>query len=148
MSPDETSGAGVATPDRARHDVAMTEHERVGQDSFDEEAAGSVGLEQVPEGVVLAVTGALDLALAPTLRRTVERAARLRPALLVIDLTAVTFLASAGMAELVRANRQLRSEVRVRVVASGRLVLRPMELTRLTDELAIHATLADALAVG
>ena len=88
----------------------MTEHERVGQDSFDEEAAGSVGLEQVPEGVVLAVTGALDLALAPTLRRTVERAARLRPVLLVIDLTAVTFLASAGMAELVRANRQLRME--------------------------------------
>ena len=120
-----------------------------GQGSFgDEEPAGSVALEQVPEGVVLAVTGALDLALTPTLRRTVERALRLRPALLVIDLTAVTFLASTGMAELVRANRQTRGEVPVRVVASGRLVLRPLQLTRLTDELAIHATLADALAGG
>jgi len=126
----------------------MTEHDRVGRDSSDDEPAGSVALEQVPEGVVLAVTGALDLALAPTLRRAVERAARPRPGLLVIDLTAVTFLASAGMAELVRANRQLRGEVPVRVVATGRLVLRPLELTRLTDELAIHATRADAIAAG
>jgi len=68
----------------------MTEHGRVGRGSFDEDPAGSVALEEVPEGVVLAVTGALDLALAPLLRRTVERAARLRPTLLVIDLTAVT----------------------------------------------------------
>ena len=82
------------------------------------------------------------------MRRTVERAARLRPALLVLDLTAVTFLASSGMAELVRTHRQLEGEIPVRVVATGRLVLRPLELTRLTDELAIHATLADALAAG
>ena len=45
-------------------------------------------------------------------------------------------------------DRQLRGEVPVRVVATGRLVLRPLELTRLTDELAIHPTLADALAAG
>ncbi|WP_433781422.1 STAS domain-containing protein [Actinomycetospora sp. CA-101289] len=133
----------------------MTEPERVGGGPFDDEpagldgeSAGSVALVEVPEGVVLAVTGPLDLAGAPKLRRTVERAARLRPALLVIDLTEVTFLASVGMAELVRANRDLRGTCSVHVVASGRLVLRPLELTRLTDELAIHSTLADALAAG
>lgn len=124
----------------------MTASERVGRGPFDEEPAGSVALEHAPEGVVLTVTGALDLSLASRLRRTVERAARLRPAVLVIDLTGVTFLASVGMAELVRANRQLGGEIAVRVVASGRVVLRPLELTRLTDELAIHSTLADALA--
>ncbi|GAA2880757.1 STAS domain-containing protein [Pseudonocardia halophobica] len=126
----------------------MTEPERVAAGPFDDEPAGSVRLDQVPEGVVLAVAGALDLSLAPKVQRTVERAARLRPALLVIDLTEVTFLASAGMAELVRANRQLGGQVPVRVVATGRLVLRPLELTRLTDELTIHPTLADALAAG
>jgi anti-anti-sigma factor len=126
----------------------MTEPERVAAGPFDDEPAGSVRLDRVPEGVVLAVAGALDLSLAPRMQRAVERAARLRPALLVIDLTEVTFLASAGMAELVRANRQLLGEVPVRVVATGRLVLRPLELTRLTDELAIHPTLADALAAG
>ena len=124
----------------------MTEHDRVDRGPFDDEPAGSVALEQVPEGVVLTVTGALDLSLASTLRRTVERAARLRPGMLVIDLSAATFLASVGMAELVRANRELRGEVTVRVVASGRVVLRPLQLTRLTDELAIHATVVDALA--
>jgi anti-sigma B factor antagonist len=124
----------------------MTEPDRVGPGPFDDEPEGSVALEQVPEGVVLTVTGALDLSLAAALRRTVERAARLRPALLVIDLTGATFLASVGMAELVRADRELRGEVTVRVVASGRVVLRPLQLTRLTDELAIHATLVDALA--
>jgi hypothetical protein len=50
------------------------------------------------------------------------------------------------MAELVRANRE--SGRTVRVVAAARTVLRPLELTRLTDELAVHATLADALAAG
>jgi anti-anti-sigma factor len=124
----------------------MTEPDRVDRGPLDDEPAGSVALEQVPEGVVLTVTGALDLSLASTLRRTVERAARLRPGLLIIDLTGATFLASVGMAELVRANRELRGEVTVRVVASGRVVLRPLQLTRLTDELAIHATVVDALA--
>ncbi|GAA4922995.1 anti-anti-sigma factor [Actinomycetospora succinea] len=123
----------------------MTEPERPGQGPLDDEPEGSVSVDQVPEGVVLAVAGPLDLALAASLRRSVERATRLRPGLLVIDLSGVTFLASVGMAELVRANRQA-GETTVRVVASGRIVLRPLELTRLTDELAIHATLADALA--
>lgn len=126
----------------------MTEPDPVGGARYDDEPAGSVALDEVAEGTVIAVTGALDLSLAPQLRRTVERALRLRPALLVIDLSAVTFLASAGMSELVLANRQRSGEVLVRVVAAGRLVLRPLELTRLTDELAIHPTLADALAAG
>ncbi|WP_312030077.1 STAS domain-containing protein [Actinomycetospora sp. TBRC 11914] len=100
----------------------------------------------MPEGVVVTVRGALDLALAPTLRRMVDRAVRLRPARLVIDLTTVTFLASAGMSELVLANRQLDGVVRV--VVASRLVMRPLELTRLTDELEIRASLADALVDG
>ena len=124
----------------------MTEPERDGRGPLDDEPEGSVTLERVPEGVVLAVTGALDLSLASTLRRTVERASRLRPAVLVVDLTAVTFLASVGMAELVRAHRQAGEGVTVRIVATGRLVLRPLQVTRLTDELALHDTLADALA--
>ena len=108
--------------------------------------AGSVVLEDRDGTAVLRVDGALDLALAPKLRQLTERAARLRPSRVVIDLTGVTFLASAGMAELVRAHRGPAASAPLRVVASGRITLRPLELTRLTDELAIYPSLAEALA--
>jgi anti-anti-sigma factor len=108
-------------------------------------SAGSVALENRDGAAVVRVDGALDLALAPKLRRLTERAARLAPELLVIDLTGVTFLASAGMAELVRAHRGITASAPLRVVASGRITLRPLELTRLVDELAIYPSLADAL---
>ncbi|NBH03240.1 STAS domain-containing protein [Amycolatopsis sp. SID8362] len=108
--------------------------------------AGSVVLEDRAGVAVLRVEGALDLALAPKLRQLAERATRSRPALLVIDLTDVTFLASAGMAELVRAHRGQTAAAPLRVVASGRITLRPLELTRLTDELAIYPSLSEALA--
>lgn len=107
--------------------------------------AGSVALEDRDGTVVLRVDGALDLALAPKFRQLAERAARRRPSMVVIDLTGVTFLASAGMAELVRAHRGPAS-VPLRVVAAGRITLRPLELTRLTDELAIYPSLSEALA--
>ncbi|WP_410676764.1 STAS domain-containing protein [Amycolatopsis sp. cmx-4-68] len=108
-------------------------------------SAGSVALEHRNGAAVLRVDGALDLALAPKLRRLAERAARLGSALLVIDLTGVTFLASAGMAELVRAHRGRTGPTPVRVVATGRITLRPLQLTRLTDELAVYPSLSEAL---
>ncbi|MEV6620993.1 STAS domain-containing protein [Amycolatopsis sp. NPDC051106] len=107
-------------------------------------SANEVTLEKVGEAFVLRVTGALDLAVAPKLRRLVDRAQRLAPSLLVIDLTEVSFLASTGMAELVRADR-LAASTTVRVVATGRITLRPLELARLTDELVIRPTLSAAL---
>jgi anti-anti-sigma factor len=121
----------------------MTEPDR---GPFGNEPSGSVRLHEVSGGVVLVVTGPLDLSLAPRLRREVLRAVRLRPATLVIDLSASTFLASVGMAELVRAHRTAGAGVTVRIVAAGPLLLRPLELTRLTDELEIRSTLHDALA--
>ncbi|MEV4148651.1 STAS domain-containing protein [Amycolatopsis sp. NPDC049691] len=111
-------------------------------------SAGTVALDHHEGTAVLRVEGALDLALAPKLRQLAERAARLEPAVLVIDLTGVTFLASAGMAELVRAHRGRTVSAPLRVVATGRITLRPLELTRLTDELAIYPSLAEALAAG
>jgi anti-anti-sigma factor len=110
-----------------------------------ETPAGAVVLSEDGDATVLRVSGALDLALAPKLQQLVDRAARPGRRLLVIDLSAVDFLASAGMAVLVRAHRHTAPST-MRVVASGRLTLRPLEMTRLTDELAVFPTLAAALA--
>jgi anti-sigma B factor antagonist len=109
-------------------------------------AGGAVTVERDGGSVVvLRVTGALDLALAPKLRQQVERAVRARPRLLVVDLGELGFLASAGMAELLRAHRGRTGPTQVRIVARGRTVLRPLELTRLVDELRIYPTLDAAL---
>ncbi|MBE8519601.1 STAS domain-containing protein [Amycolatopsis sp. H6(2020)] len=107
-------------------------------------AADGVRLETLGDALVLRITGALDLILAPKVREVVDRAQRLGASVLVIDLSEVDFLASAGMAELVRAHR-LTASMAVRVVATGRVVLRPLELTRLADELVIVPTLSAAL---
>lgn len=111
-----------------------------------ESAGGAVVLEVVDDTAILTATGALDLALAPKLHQMVDRAARLRPRLVVIDLSGLGFLASAGMAELVRAHRAQPERSELRIVADGRLVLRPLQLTRLIDELAVFPTLRAALA--
>ncbi|MHA6783492.1 anti-sigma factor antagonist [Pseudonocardia saturnea] len=66
---------------------------------------------------------------------------------LVIDLTAVTFLGSPGLDALVeatRAARRLREPLRI-VVDHTRPVIRPIEMTGLDDLLALHTTLDHAL---
>jgi hypothetical protein len=53
------------------------------------------------------------------------------------------FLSSAGVAVLLLAHHA--SDVALRVVASARVLLRPLELTRLTNDLDIQPTLQSAL---
>jgi anti-anti-sigma factor len=109
-------------------------------------SAGTVVLAQRDGAAVLRVAGALDLALAPRFRQLFERALRLRPELVVADLTGVDFLASAGMAVLVQAHRLCVPPARLHVVAAGRLTMRPLAMTRLVDELTIFPSLPAALA--
>lgn len=108
-------------------------------------SAGTVALRHDGTTAILRVTGALDLALAPTLRNLADRALRQAPALVVIDLTEVDFLASAGMAILLRVHRQC-PPAGMLVVADGPITMRPLRMTRLTDELVVFPTLAAALA--
>ncbi|WP_233158110.1 STAS domain-containing protein [Actinokineospora bangkokensis] len=108
----------------------------------DEERGRAQGSVELVAGdpAVIRVSGALDLVLAPELERLVARTPGER---LVVDLTDVDFLASAGMSALVRAHRERQA---LRVVATGRVVLRPLEITRLVDELDVYPTVAEAVA--
>ncbi|GAB2997816.1 STAS domain-containing protein [Amycolatopsis acidiphila] len=119
----------------------MTAEDRIPEEN------GTVIAEPAGDAVVLRVTGELDLATAPKLQRKVDGALREGPpAVLVIDLSGVTFLASAGMAVLVAAHRGSGERTRVRVVAASRVTLRPLELTKLTTELAVYPTTEQAMA--
>ena len=106
---------------------------------------GSVAVQGSAEAPVVRVSGALDLALAPKLQQLADRVLRTAPPLLVVDLTGLTFLASTGMSTLLRIQREHPAGTEVRIVATGRVVLRPMQLTRLTDELDLYPTLDAAL---
>jgi anti-anti-sigma factor len=104
----------------------------------------TVAVRHLPDTIVLKVAGEIDMMTAPTLEDAVRRSLAERPANLVIDLSGARFFSSAGIAVLVLAHRN-SADVALRVVASDRVVIRPLELTGLTDDLAIYPTLAAAL---
>ncbi|MCA1655063.1 MAG: STAS domain-containing protein [Pseudonocardiaceae bacterium] len=107
--------------------------------------AFSVQVASRGAAVVLCVGGELDLTTTPDLQKSIALAMMSRPRLLVIDLTAVTFLASAGMVALAVAHQLAADHTAVRVVAAGRECGRPIRLTGLDSMLAVHPTLDDAL---
>lgn len=98
--------------------------------------------------VILSVAGELDLATAPILSEQLRAAVAVvvPPAPVVLDLSRVTFLASVGLSILVEYNQRCaRSGSELRVVATGRHVLRPIEITGLDDTITVVDTVDEAL---
>jgi anti-sigma B factor antagonist len=80
---------------------------------------------------VLRLQGDLDLLTAPLLRETL-RSMPDRADCVLVDLTGIEFLGSAGLAELAAAqNAATGAGARIVLVASSRAVLRPLEVTGL-----------------
>jgi anti-anti-sigma factor len=98
------------------------------------------------KAVVLSVAGEIDLATAPQLGESIDAAMEQRPETLVVDLSDVDFLASAGMAVLIGCHQQAKGVLQFRIVASGSATFRPMELTGMTEEISIYPTRDEALA--
>lgn len=96
---------------------------------------------------VLTVSGEVDLATAPALENTIDAILTGKPAALIIDLTGVSFLASAGMATLVAAHQRAGDTTTIVVVADGPATSRQLKMTSLDQVFALHPTLAEALAV-
>lgn len=93
---------------------------------------------------VLAVIGEVDLATAPALENAIESTLAGKPGALVIDLSEVSFLASAGMAALVAAH-QRAGATRIAIVADGPATSRQLRMTNLDQVFALHSTLDQAL---
>ena len=83
-------------------------------------------------GRVLTVAGEVDSSTAPSFRAVVDSAFADGVPALTIDLDGVTFLDSAGLCVLAGAHRRaVQSGVLLRVVASNRAVIRPLQITGL-----------------
>jgi anti-anti-sigma factor len=108
----------------------------------------SVRVEDTGDTVVLSVNGEVDMATAPALEESIKGALERAPKTLVVDLSGVDFLASAGMSVLIGGNQQAVGRTRFRLVAAGSATLRPMELTGIAAQFSIHPTRDQALSGG
>lgn len=97
------------------------------------------------EATVLTVAGEVDLATAPALENAIEATLGGKPAAMIIDLSQVSFLASAGMAALVAAHQRAGSATRIAVVADGPATSRQLKMTNLDQVFALYPTLEEAL---
>lgn len=102
-----------------------------------------------PGSVLLTVDGEIDTLTAARLQAGLDEAmtaARTDGAVVVVDLSGVTFLASSGLAVLIGGARRL-AELggRVRLVAASRAVTRPLQVTGADALFDIHGDLASAL---
>lgn len=114
------------------------------------ESAGPVtcviGEEWVGRVAVLSVSGVVDMLTAPQLEEAISASLSQTPTALVVDLTDVEFLASAGMGVLVGAHDQLPADVKFGVVADGPVTSRPLKLVGIADIVDLSTTRDEALA--
>jgi anti-sigma B factor antagonist len=100
----------------------------------------------IGEAVVLEVHGDLDALTIPELEVAIRRSLADEPAALIVDLSKLRFLGSAGMSVLIAASEAVGSTRRFGVVADGPTTGRPMKIVGLDDILSIYPTLDAALA--
>ncbi len=110
--------------------------------------AGRLGLavRTAAEGVtVLAVSGEVDMLTAPQLRADALRHLD-AGSTLVLDMSGVSFLGSAGLAVLVEASQHAkRRDAAFRVVAVKRAVTRPLAATGLGEVFSVFESVEQAL---
>lgn len=98
------------------------------------------------DAVVLWLEGDVDVVTAPVVNEAIKNALQERPRVLVVELSGVGFLASAGLSELVVGHRLAGERTEFLVVAPGRATSRPLEAVGLTETFGVFPTLDDALA--
>jgi anti-anti-sigma factor len=102
--------------------------------------------ESVAGALVLALIGEFDLAAAAALREQLDAAKETADRGVVLDLTEVTFVDSAGLRELLRAHGALVGEGKALVLTGLQpAVVRLFELTGATDVLVTAPTLQRGL---
>ncbi len=98
-----------------------------------------------PDCVVLSVDGEVDLVTAPTLETAITEHLAAAPCL-VIDLSAVTFFGSLGLATLISGMNQADDRGTRLLLVAGPRVRRTMELTKTAELFTVYDSVDDALA--
>ena len=114
--------------------------------ALSETDAITTSVERRDDVTLLAVGEVVDLATAPTLEEAIDGLLAEEPKALIVDLSAVTFLASVGLRLLVSTHETVSKSGEFAVVASGPITSRPIQLTRLDQVFAMYPTLDEALA--
>ena len=124
----------------AEHDEAPTRFQPQPRD-----ADFTVDESWVDGLVVVSVGGSIDMLSAPWLTEAIDAALAKEPAGMIIDLSKVDFLASAGMSVLMAFHRNADHSRSFAVVADGPATHRPLTLMGLDEVLPLYRTLNDAL---
>jgi anti-sigma B factor antagonist len=96
---------------------------------------------------VLHATGEIDLLTATALGERIREQLVPDNRVLVLDLSQVAFLGSAGLAEIVSASQAgSDNNIELVLVATGRAVLRPLEATGLLTMLTVYESVDEAVA--
>jgi anti-sigma B factor antagonist len=96
--------------------------------------------------VVLGASGVIDMLTSPQLEVSIATSLEKNPTAIIVDLTDVDFLASAGMGVLVAARDQASPDIAFGVVASGPATSRPLKLVGLAEIVGLYSTLDEARA--
>lgn len=95
---------------------------------------------------MIEVAGEIDMLTAGDVAAAITTGMATSADTLVLDLTEVSFMDSAGLAMLARGHMTAGDRVALRVVATNPATLKPIRLTGMDRMLAIFDTVADALA--
>jgi anti-sigma B factor antagonist len=102
--------------------------------------------ELVGRTAILVLDGEFDLYTAPEVDRALDLILRRAPRRLVVDLSQVSFLNSAGLEVLLACHRRAAPQTDLRIVATTRSTWRPLQIARLHETLVIHTSRAAAVA--
>lgn len=105
-----------------------------------------VNEEWIGRTAVITVSGTLDMLTSPKLEAAIAAAVDKAPTAVVVDLSDVDFLASAGMGVLVAAHDDAEGKYGFAVVAEGPATSRPLKLVGLAELLGLRSTLDEVRA--
>ncbi|MGH7143462.1 MAG: STAS domain-containing protein [Planctomycetota bacterium] len=94
---------------------------------------------------VVSIGGEIDLSTAPAFEAAIVGALAEDPTVLVVELSAVEFMASAGLRILAATQEKVGKSAQLAVVANSPATSRPIQLTGLDKMFSLYPTLDDAL---